>query len=92
MMYLPLWLNLTSEIEEMISEKNDRLLGSSGSSKTAEEEGQAPASATGAPGQGPGVPRSQGGSAWALGPLLGLTQTRKCVLRTSLAQLKLLCF
>lgn len=41
MMYLPLWLNLTSEIEEMISEKNDRLLGSSGSSKTAGEEGTA---------------------------------------------------
>lgn len=33
-MYRPLWLNLTSDIEEMISEKNDRLLGSSGSSKT----------------------------------------------------------
>jgi hypothetical protein len=37
MIYLPLWLNFTSEIEEIISEKNDLLLGSSGSSKTAEQ-------------------------------------------------------
>lgn len=33
-MYRPLWLNLTSEMEEIISEKKDLLLGSSGSSKT----------------------------------------------------------
>lgn len=46
MMYLPLWLNLTSEMEEMISEKNERLLGSSGSSKTAAEEGTGLASVT----------------------------------------------
>jgi hypothetical protein len=32
-MYLPSWLNLTSEIDEMISEKNDRVDGSSSSSK-----------------------------------------------------------
>ena len=37
MIYLPLWLNFISEIEEIISEKNDLLLGSSGSSKTAEQ-------------------------------------------------------
>lgn len=30
----PLWLNFTSEMEEIISEKKERLLGSSGSSKT----------------------------------------------------------
>lgn len=33
-MYRPLWLNFTSEMEEIISEKKDLLLGSSGSSKT----------------------------------------------------------
>lgn len=32
-MYRPSWLNLTSEIDEMISEKNDRVVGSSSSSK-----------------------------------------------------------
>lgn len=37
-MYRPLWLNFTSDTEEMISEKKERLLGSSGSSKTAETE------------------------------------------------------
>lgn len=36
-MYRPLWLNLTSEIEDMISEKKERLLGSSGSSNTGQE-------------------------------------------------------
>jgi hypothetical protein len=35
-MYRPLWLNLTSDIDEIISEKKDLLLGSSGSSKTEE--------------------------------------------------------
>lgn len=33
-MYRPLWLNFTSDTEEIISEKKDLLLGSSGSSKT----------------------------------------------------------
>lgn len=32
-MYRPSWLNLTSDIEEMISEKNEREDGSSSSSK-----------------------------------------------------------
>lgn len=39
-MYRPLWLNFTSDTEEMISEKKERLLGSSGSSKTVETERQ----------------------------------------------------
>ena len=34
-MYRPSWLNFTSDIEEMISEKNERLVGSSSSSKPA---------------------------------------------------------
>lgn len=38
-MYRPLWLNFTSDTEEMISEKKERLLGSSGSSNTAETQG-----------------------------------------------------
>ena len=33
-MYRPLWLNRTSEIDAMISEKKERALGSSGSSNT----------------------------------------------------------
>ena len=34
-MYRPSWLNLTSEIEDMISEKKERVEGSSSSSKPA---------------------------------------------------------
>jgi hypothetical protein len=37
-MYRPLWLNFTSDTDEMISEKKERLLGSSGSSKTGDRE------------------------------------------------------
>lgn len=33
-MYRPSWLNFTSEIDEMISEKKDRFVGSSSSSNT----------------------------------------------------------
>ena len=35
-MYLPEWLNLMSLMDEMISEKKLRVVGSSGSSKTAD--------------------------------------------------------